>query len=274
LNMDDDIQFLIIATPMPVAYFTKSMLEAGSKQIDDMEGMWGMKPTEQANFFELISCWKHRKPNREIVVVAGDVHHGVKSAIYKDKQTVFYQLVTSAVGNFALPGFAGAGATAALGVFHGLADDWSFGHQSFLTDVQNYGIITLTEGTSKNGIALQNYVTDGNKGSKEGKHPVLSNECKKEGSACEYRSDWKGARMPTISECCHGMWCDKEKAVCKAVPGLESRQCPGMIHGVETDADAEKPTTCGGMWSVMTGCRTSAAGRAMPALLAFLAVIA
>eukprot|EP01006_Ploeotia_vitrea_P027267 TRINITY_DN60111_c0_g2_i1.p1 TRINITY_DN60111_c0_g2~~TRINITY_DN60111_c0_g2_i1.p1 ORF type:complete len:501 (+),score=268.87 TRINITY_DN60111_c0_g2_i1:49-1551(+) len=99
-------QALLVVHSMPAVYLSTGASSCLSiiGPLRDKMGM-ALNPEEQGEYLQLLESWSTRVENRKLLLVAGDMHYGMQTEVYKrdskngKKQPVFKQLLTSAISN-------------------------------------------------------------------------------------------------------------------------------------------------------------------------------
>ena len=127
-------------------------LGASVSKLDDMLGHWSSEAHLpcQKKVMQRLECWKSRDPQRELVLIAGDVHCGGFTSLWCDKGerhvALGVQMFTSSIGNkcfsnFMMKGISMLGGASASDV-ESLGNGFSFQHHCW-TAKRNYGLIKI-----------------------------------------------------------------------------------------------------------------------------------
>lgn len=141
------IKSLIVVCSVPLIFLNKKLTEALPKMrsdLDDFRDHWifGKQYPEQIELLEMIRKWLSSHPNRNCVVLGGDVHIGGSTTIKKDGKVVCEQLTSSAVCNVEMSFTENAALKFMIKVSDTLRDGWTFKHHHWTKD-NNYGIIHI-----------------------------------------------------------------------------------------------------------------------------------
>jgi phosphodiesterase/alkaline phosphatase D-like protein len=159
-NQNSEVKTLFLVIPVPLFFLSECVCEHLLKFSDnitdlkDLQDQWTTRQheAEQLELIRLMEQWKKGKPNREVVVLSGDLHCGLNSSLYdKDGKLVCRQLTSSGITNEPAPFFATLGMRVLSSVSDKICDDYNFVHHSWVTK-QNYGIVGVSE---NNRIDLQ-----------------------------------------------------------------------------------------------------------------------
>jgi len=155
----DGCKSLVVCSPVPVAFLSPVMTETIAKgslgAADDLEGLWtGNGAAELEPFLEMLYRWKkgadRLRTDREVTIVAGDIHIGLTTDILCQNEFAFCQLTTSAmhnssVGDAALEFIKYAGGAMSMSLHNKnahLTEHWQFKHWDY-TDKNNYGLVAI-----------------------------------------------------------------------------------------------------------------------------------
>ncbi len=142
---------LILVTSVPLCYVNGAVASAGGFAISDLRDHWTHPDhrTEQIELLTEIRRWLRAAPDRELLVVGGDVHVGGRTLI-EEKVGVAWrplcrQIITSPITN-GTPGalaFFGLRELVLRGV-HAAGDTFRFDHEEpEFTNRRNFALITL-----------------------------------------------------------------------------------------------------------------------------------
>ncbi|KAG2382749.1 hypothetical protein C9374_005329 [Naegleria lovaniensis] len=141
------IKSLIVVCSVPLIFLNKKLTEALPKMrsdLDDFRDHWtfGKQYPEQIDLLEMIRKWISSHPNRNCVVLGGDVHIGGSTTIKKDGKIVCEQLTSSAVCNIEMSFTENAVLKFMIKVSETLREGWTFKHHQWTKD-NNYGIVHI-----------------------------------------------------------------------------------------------------------------------------------
>merc|ERR1711924_40255 len=93
----DAVKSLVVLSPVPVAFLSPTMTNLIAKgslgAADDLEGLWtGNGVKELPTLLEMLYSWKCMQPDREVTIVAGDIHIGLHTKIMRRGLPVFHQV--------------------------------------------------------------------------------------------------------------------------------------------------------------------------------------
>lgn len=137
-----DVRALIVVTSVPLVYLGNGTSSVGAHVVDDLRDHWAYGPhrKEQIEMLRRLRVWKQAAPDRELLVVGGDVHIGGHTEIRHDGRPVFRQLITSAITNAAPSLLAYAAVRLLMEQEQDLGHGYSFEHSDF-THRRNFGIV-------------------------------------------------------------------------------------------------------------------------------------
>ena len=93
-----DCQTLIVVNSMPVCYMSTGVASCLECCMKDKMGM-ALSPDEQGHYLDALTNWVSGG-NRDALIVAGDLHFGIRSQIRDpNSAVVLRQMVTSAISN-------------------------------------------------------------------------------------------------------------------------------------------------------------------------------
>ena len=95
------VKTLIVVSPVPLVFFG---YEIGNNDIvswveNDIIDYWchGVNANEQYKMLSMLKQWKSKSDNHEVIVVSGDLHICGSTKIYKNKEFLFHQIITSGI---------------------------------------------------------------------------------------------------------------------------------------------------------------------------------
>jgi len=159
-----DVDTLVVCSPVPLAFLSPSTTISLKKTVEDFKGLWGAFEDDLAGLISVLHDWKCVRPNRELVVTAGDVHLAAHTDIFKAGEFFCAQLTSSAIHNERL-GFmamkvvesasAGRNTLCANG-------NWQFEHRC-LVENNNYGLVQVSvdQAANESRIGLASVVGQG-----------------------------------------------------------------------------------------------------------------
>jgi phosphodiesterase/alkaline phosphatase D-like protein len=146
----DNSKMLLVGMPMPLAYIGSNVVrvmgpivERSAELKSQLSGMWVATPAETQRLLDLLKDWKLRG-DREVIFVAGDVHHGMLTDVTYNGDIMFKQVTSSAMANTHLQDIGPAHSLLDVGLrmtsrLDGdLGQGWAFTHQQYIPD-NNYG---------------------------------------------------------------------------------------------------------------------------------------
>jgi len=162
-------KLLLLMLPEPIAYITNWSTMLGAKYVvDDLYGSWGATEflPEASEFMDTFFRWRDQAPDREVLLVGGDVHQGGWTAIFDNANEydndIMQQLTTSAISNAVqtyMNNMAVTGMRDATGTALG-EGDFKFRHYDWC-NTRNYALIDagLDE---RGGSTYQAFLVSGN----------------------------------------------------------------------------------------------------------------
>jgi phosphodiesterase/alkaline phosphatase D-like protein len=135
---------LMVVTSVPLVYLGTSLSSDAADLVDDLRDHWGhsLHQKEQIEMIRALRVWKEERPDRELLVLGGDVHVGGHTEIRHDGKPIYRQLISSAITNAAPAFLAYAAIRLLLETGETLAHGYSFEHLDF-TRRRNYGIVIV-----------------------------------------------------------------------------------------------------------------------------------
>lgn len=137
-----DVRALLVLCPVPLVYFNKDMSETMGTQVDDFLGHWSMFENEHLAILDGLRKWKAADSKREVVLLGGDVHISATTAIYHDTKRVFFQLITSSIGNKEISSTDLLATQASMEAKETLPGGYTFEHSNADTP-RNFGTVLL-----------------------------------------------------------------------------------------------------------------------------------
>jgi hypothetical protein len=142
-----NIEQLLCVHSMPAVYLSTGVSGclACIKALRDKLGI-GLNPAEQGRYLRLLCDWKAAQPNRDVLIVAGDLHFAMETDIQRAGEPVLRQVVTSAISNSPPPWIARcwlqnccmSPCCSAVG------EDFAFRHQA-LHNRRNFALLVLND---------------------------------------------------------------------------------------------------------------------------------
>lgn len=139
------VRALIVVTSVPLCYLGTGTTGHGTGLSDDLYDHWShpKHAKEQIEMIRALRIWKEANPGqRELLVVAGDVHVGGFTNIEHQGVTIFKQLITSPITNHAPKWYEFYGLKILTEMGEQLTNSYSYEHHD-LTNKRNYGIIVV-----------------------------------------------------------------------------------------------------------------------------------
>jgi phosphodiesterase/alkaline phosphatase D-like protein len=139
------IRALLVGMSVPLVFLSSAISGVGSHWMDDLMDHWSYGPhrKEQVELIRLLRYWKDdAKGERELLVVAGDVHIGGYSDVKRRESTIFKQLIASPITNRPPRWYEFQGIRILLEAQQKLGERYSFEHHDF-TNRRNYGVILV-----------------------------------------------------------------------------------------------------------------------------------
>ena len=138
-----NVRALVVVTSVPLVYLGDTITNGGTGLVDDLKDHWayGTHRTEQIELLRLLRRWKEQA-GREVLVVGGDVHIGLKSDIRHQGKRVIRQLITSPVTNNPPGGIMFGALKTLLELEQTIGDNYQVEHHGY-SNKRNYGLIMV-----------------------------------------------------------------------------------------------------------------------------------
>ena len=138
------VRALIVVTSVPLVYLGTTTSSLGSVVVNDLCDHWAFGPhqKEQIEMLRTLRQWKESAMDRDLMVVAGDVHIGGETEIRHNGHPVFRQLISSGITNSAPPLLAYAAIRLLLEQEESIGSSYTFEHANF-TNKRNFGIVLV-----------------------------------------------------------------------------------------------------------------------------------
>ena len=158
----NDVRAVVVVSTIPIVLFPKQITQAAEKYVVDLEEHWDYKHEDELHtFFDLLRRWQSKNPNKELLIVGGDVHLGGHTELYYHKNNFVHQLVTSGINQINIPKYRQLLYNGLLGVSHTLTNDYCWYHFDWTID-KNYGLAKFSIQNNQNPhIETQLVTTDG-----------------------------------------------------------------------------------------------------------------
>jgi hypothetical protein len=139
-----DVKCLVVVMSVALCCCGPTMSKITEGVMKDKMG-FGLHPKEQLDFIKLLHSWKMEKPNRNLVLIGGDLHIGVRTEIKYHHQMILEQFITSPIRQHHPPNISYHHMKNIMTATEELKEGYSFRHTIFKPK-RNFGIINIETG--------------------------------------------------------------------------------------------------------------------------------
>jgi phosphodiesterase/alkaline phosphatase D-like protein len=142
-----DLKTVLLVSPTPPLFVSSAAASLIELKSDDVVGSWSNKKfkAEHTELLQILTDWQNGRPDRAVVMCAGDIHVGGFSDVQLDGGgPLINQVISSAIGNLPEASIAALNAVgSAVLAVAGLQTSMRINHTSWVFEA-NYGVLHIS----------------------------------------------------------------------------------------------------------------------------------